>query len=524
MSAPPLPWERLADLAGAPAQPGTVHLVGGGPGDPGLVGLHAAHLLATATVVAHDRLSPPELLQLCHPDCHVVDVGKQPDRHPLSQDEINQLLVDHALAGEAVVRLKGGDPLVLGRGTEEALACRAAGVPFELVPAVTSAIAAPAYAGIPVTHRGVAGAFAVVTGHEDPTKPTSQVDWGALAAFPGTLVVLMGVGRLREIAAALVAGGRDPATPVALVRWGTTPRQEELHGTLADIADRVAAAGFGAPAVTVVGPVAELGRQLAWFTARPLHGRTVLVPRTRQQASQLSARLRALGAQPIEAPTIAIAPTRDPDRLRAAVARIRDGAYAWTALTSPNGVDAVWEAVTAQGGDARWLAGTRLAAVGSGTAARLERHGLRPDLVPDTFTTRGLAAALVAATAPGERVLLPRADLASPVLAEQLAAAGCEVEEVEAYRTVAVDALDDEVADGLRTGRIDAVALASSSTAANLVALLGDVPHPDVKVVSIGPVTSATCDELGMAVAAEADPHDIDGLVAAVARALSERC
>lgn len=510
-----LPSGGPIPFGGPPARPGTVALVGGGPGDPGLMTLRAARLLSTATFVAHDRLSPPEALRLCPPACEVVDVGKLPDRHALPQEEINRLLVERALAGAAVVRFKGGDPLVLGRGSEEAQACRAAGVPFEIVPGVTSAIAAPAYAGIPVTHRGVAPAFAVVTGHEDPAKGETQVDYAALAAFPGTLLLLMGVGRIGEIAAALVAAGRAAETPVTLVRWGTTPRQETLDATLATVGQRVAESDFGSPAVTVVGEVAGLREELRWFDTRPLHGVSVLVPRTRHQASELSERLRALGAEPVEAPTIAIEPGREPERLRAELAAVADGAYDWVVLTSSNGVDAVWASLEELGLDARLFAHARVAAVGPGTAAALAVRGLRADLVPERATTRGLAEALLATGGPG-RALLPRADLATPALTERLLAAGWEAVEVEAYRTVPAAGLPEEVARRLRDGDLDAIAFASSSTARNLLDLLGGPPHPDIKVVSIGPVTSETCRELGLRVDAEASPHDLDGVVAAL--------
>jgi len=515
----PTPWTAAEVFAGPPAAPGAVALVGGGPGDPGLVGLRAARLLSTATVVAHDRLSPPEVLALVPDGAEVVDVGKLPDRHPLSQDEINALLVDRALAGHAVVRFKGGDPFVLGRGSEEAQACRAAGVPFEVVPAVTSAIAAPAYAGIPVTHRAVAPAFAVVTGHEDPTKDATQVDWAALARFPGTLVLLMAVGRIRDIAAALVAAGKDPATPVAMVRWGTTPRQATLTATLADVGDEVARTGFGSPAVTVVGEVAALRDELAWFDRRPLSGVSVLVPRTRSQAGELSARLRALGADPVEAPTIAVEPSRTPGDLRARLRAMAGGDHDWVAFTSANAVEAVTAALADLGLDARAYGRVRIAAVGPGTAEALAAAGLTPDLVPARATTRDLAAALLAESAGrAARVLLPRADIATPALTDALAAAGWDTDEVEAYRTVPVDDLAPDVRHRLERGEVDVVALASSSTARNLVELLGGLPHPAVRVASIGPVTSATCRELGLRVDAEAVAHDLDGLVEAVVR------
>ena len=511
-------------FGGPPAEAGTVHLVGGGPGDPGLLSLRAVQLLRTATVVAHDRLSPPEALALCSAGARRIHVGKLPDRHALTQDEINDLLVREALDGHAVVRFKGGDPFVLGRGSEEAQACRDAGVPFEVVPGVTSAIAGPAYAGVPVTHRGLAPAFAVVTGHEDPTKDDTQVDWPALAAFPGTLVLLMGVGRMGRIARALIAAGRDGSTPVAVSQWASTPRQRTVLASLDTVEQAITGAGLSSPAVIVVGDVAALQPQLAWFEGagiewvarrRPLHGRRVLVPRTRQQASELSARLRSLGAQPVEAPTIAIEPTREPDALRKRIGEIAEGAYDWVALTSVNGVAALWQHLTALGADARALAGTRLAAVGSGTAAALRAHGLEPDLVPERYTTRGLGDALVA-TGPEQRALLPRADIATPALAELLRDAGWDVVDVEAYRTVRVAALDPQVHDELTAGVIDVVAFASSSTVRNLVDLLDGELHESVRVASIGPVTSDTCRSLGLRVDAEATPHDIDGLVDAV--------
>jgi len=525
-------WADAEVFAGAPATPGAVALVGGGPGDPGLVGLRAAKLLTSATFVAFDRLSPPEVLALCGPDCERLYVGKLPDRHALAQDEINRLLVRKAREGHAVVRFKGGDPFVFGRGSEEAQECAASGVPFEVVPAVTSAIAAPAYAGIPVTHRGASPAFAVVTGHEDPTKDELQVDWPALARFPGTLVLLMAVGRIGEIAAALLAAGKPPSTPVALVRWGTTPRQEVLTTTLADVGERVAETGFGSPAVTVVGDVAALRGELAWYERRPLFGVSVLVPRTRRQAGELSARLRALGAEPVEAPTIAIAPTREPERLAACLAAVGDGAYDWVAFTSANGVEAVGETLRATGADVRRFAGVGLAAVGPGTAAALADLGLRADLVPMPATTRALADALLAAAEPGgtrkapagdaraPRVLLPRADIATPTLTESLRGAGWQTDEVEAYRTVEVRELDPTVRRRLESGEVDAAAFASSSTVRNFIALFGGPPPARTRVASIGPVTSETCRELGVRVDAEASPHDLDGLVAAVLEAV----
>jgi uroporphyrinogen III methyltransferase/synthase len=508
-------------FGGPSAAPGTVALVGAGPGDPGLVTVRAARLVATASFVAYDRLAPPELLGLCRDDSETVYVGKQPDRHALDQAELNELLVAKAGGGHAVVRLKGGDPFVLGRGSEEADRCVAAGVGFEVVPGITSAVAAPAYAGIPVTHRGLAPAFAVATGHEDPEKPDSQVDYAALAAYPGTLVLLMAVGRVGEIAEALIAAGKPAGTPIALVRWGTTPRQQTLTATLAEVGTRVAETGFAAPAVAVVGDVVGWRDRLSWFESRPLHGVSVLVPRTRQQASELSERLRALGAEPVEAPTIAIEPTTEPEALRDALGRVRDGAYDWLVLTSANGVAAVWDGLRTLGGDARWLARVAIAAVGPGTAEALAARGLSSDLVPARYTTRGLADALVALDSGPGSALLPRADIATPTLSQALAEAGWEVSEVEAYRTVPTERLAPEVIERLDGGGIDVLAFASSSTVTNFVELAGGAPQPAPRVASIGPVTSQTCRELGLGVDPEAEPHDLDGLVAAVLAAAS---
>ncbi|HVM19716.1 MAG TPA: uroporphyrinogen-III C-methyltransferase [Egibacteraceae bacterium] len=508
-------------FGGPAAVPGTVYLVGGGPGDPGLLTLRGARLLSTATFVAHDRLSPPEALSLCRDDAEVVDVGKQPDRHALKQDEINALLVERAAAGAAVVRFKGGDPFVLARGSEEAQSCHAAGVPFEVVPGITSGIAAPAYAGIPVTHRGTVPAFAVVTGHEDPTKGDTQVDYDALARFPGTLLLYMGVGRLAEIAGALVAAGRPEDTPVALVQWGTTPGQRTVTGTLRNIAQRRDEAGLANPAMIVVGDVVALRDEIAWFEQRPLHGRCVLVPRTRHQAGELTERLRGLGARVIEAPTIAIEPSRDPHRLRDAVAAAADGAYDWVVFTSANGVEGTWAQVDALGGDTRLFARVAVAAVGEATAAALRDRGLRADLVPQRQTAQALGEALINQHGGPARALLPRADIATPVLAQALTGAGWTVDDVETYRTVPAGALPTPAVEALTGGAVDAVAFASSSTARNLVSLLGRGLPETTRVVSIGPSTSATCQELGLRVDAEAQPHDIDGLTAAVVRALS---
>ncbi len=512
-------FDVYAGLGGGPAQPGTVYLVGGGPGDPGLLTLRAAALLSTADVVLHDRLSPGEALQLVRPDATVLQVGKRYGEAGLTRGEVDALMAGHAADGRSVVRLKGGDPLVFGRGGEEAAALRLAGIPYEIVSGVTSAVAVPGAAGVPVTHRGLAAGFAVITGHEDPAKGGGHVDFATAAAFSGTLCFLMGVNHLPEIAEQLVKHGRPADTPASVIRWGTTPRQRVVTGTLETIAGDVEAAGLRSPAVTVVGEVAGLQEALAWRERLPLFGKRVLVPRTRAQASGLSARIRTLGGWPIEAPTIEIRPGDEAD-LRGSLHDLRDGAFVAVCFTSPNGVAAVADAIEALGFDARVFAEVRtIACVGPGTAAALwERLRLRPDLLPPAATTESLAEAFP--TGEG-RVLLPRADIATELLPAGLQAKGYEPVDVVAYVTGRPDDLPPQAIEALVAGEVDLLAFASSSTARNFVELIGDRPWSG-RVVSIGPVTSATCRELGLDVAVEADPHDLDGLVAALVEAAGQ--
>jgi len=484
----------------------TVHLVGAGPGDPGLLTVRGAEVLGRADVVVYDRLVHPSLVDLAPPDAVRVYVGKAPGRAEIEQPDINALLVEHGRAGRAVVRLKGGDPFVFGRGGEEAEALAAAGVPFEVVPGITSAIGAPAYAGIPVTHRGTSTHFTVVTGHEDPAKGSADVDWEALAKAGGTLVILMGAGRVGDIAARLVAGGRPPETPVAAVRNGTRAEQQTVRATLATIAD----AGVRAPAAIVVGEVA--GLDLAWFETRPLFGRSVVVTRAREQTSALRHRLESLGAAVIELPAIAIEPLafHVPDLSR----------HAWLVFTSANGVAAFFDRGLAPAGlDARVLAGLRVAVIGPGTANALTTRGVRPDLLPERFVAESLLEAFPPPSTEGERVLVARAEQARDVLPAGLSERGYEVDVLPVYRTVTATP-DPTALERVRTGGVDALTFTSSSTVTNLCDLLGAVPAPQPLVVSIGPVTSKTAKERGLRVDVEASEHTIDGLVAALLRAL----
>jgi len=485
----------------------TVWLVGAGPGDPGLLTLRGAEVLRAAEVVVHDRLANPALLDLAPPDALRISVGKAPGNVEMDQDGINAVLVEHGASGKRVVRLKGGDPFVFGRGGEEAEALMAAGVAFEVVPGITSAIAAAAYGGIPVTHRGLSTHVTIVTGHEDPAKGRTDVDWEALARAGGTLVILMGASRLGDIADRLIAGGRAPATPVAAVRNGTRADQRTVRATLATIAD----AGVRAPSAIVVGAVAAL--DLAWFENRPLFGRRIVVTRAREQASELRLQLEALGAEVLELPAIRVEPV---DFVLPAL-----GGYSWLVFTSANGVRAFFErGLDAAGLDARALGGLRLAAIGPGTAAALEARGLRPDLVPDRFVAESLLEGFPAPATPGERVLLARAEQARDVLPEGLGERGYVVDVLPVYRTVPAEP-DPSVVEQIRAGKVDALTFTSSSTVTNFVDAIGELTGPQPLVVSIGPVTSATARERGLRVDAEADPHTIEGLVEAALQAIA---
>ncbi|MEA2455527.1 MAG: uroporphyrinogen methyltransferase / synthase [Thermoleophilaceae bacterium] len=478
-----------------------MYLVGAGPGDPGLMTRRSLELIAAADVVLYDRLIPPGALDGAPPGAELRYVGKEPGKPAVEQEQINAQLVELGLAGRRVVRLKGGDPFVFGRGGEEAEALAAAGVRFEIVPGVTAGVAAPAYAGIPVTHRDAASAVAFVTGHEDPSKDGSALDWEALARFPGTLVFYMGIKNLPLIAERLTAAGRDAAQPVAVVARGTLSGQRTVAGTLEDIAARVAEAEVRPPAITLVGPVAELRETLAWLEQRPLHGEVVAVTRARAQASELAGRLRGLGAEVVEAPAIRIEPVPvDLPPLES---------YALICLTSPNGVRLLFDALP---GDARSLAGTRLAAIGPGTAAALRERGIEADVVPERFVAEGLLEALADEPLEGQRVLVARAAEARDVLPEGLRERGAEVDVLALYRTVA-EPLRAAHAEALKAATY--VTFTSSSTVRFFLEGGGVVP-PEARVASIGPVTGATLREHGLEPDVEAERHDIDGLVAAL--------
>ncbi len=513
-------------------EPGIVYLVGAGPGDPGLMTRRSLELIAEADAILYDRLIPGDALDGAREDCELRYVGKAPGDVAMSQEDIGALLVELGQAGKRVVRLKGGDPFVFGRGGEEAEALRAAGVPFEVVPGITAGVAASAYAGIPVTHRDAASAVAFVTGHQAPENDR-DVDWNGLAAFPGTLVFYMGVKNLPLIADALIAAGRDPAEPAAVVRRGTLPDQQTVTAPLADISDRVAEAGLKAPAITVVGPVVGLRDTLAWLERRPLHGKRVAVTRARAQASGLAARLRALGAEVVETPAIRIEPRPVAGEIATAIDAL--SGYALVCFTSTNGVRLFFAALAAQGLDARTLAGSIVAAIGPGTARELEQHGVRADVVPSRSIAEALVEALADTPVEGRRVLVARAGEGREVLPDALRERGAEVDDVALYDTV-VEPLSEEQRALL--ANVDYVTFTSASSVRNLLDSLGDAnvtPTDEfaspgqqkpaasavgtlgrARVVSIGPVTTAEAQARGLEVDVKASQHDVDGLVAAL--------
>ncbi len=476
----------------------TVYLVGSGPGDPGLLTVRALELIGQADVIVHDRLIPAQALACARPEAELIDVGKEGSGRSADQGEINRLLVEHGRE-RSVVRLKGGDPFLFGRGGEEVQVLVEAGIPFEVVPGVTAGLGAPAYAGVPVTHRDLASAVAFVTGHENPAKSDSALDWEALARFPGTLVVYMGVRQLESIGRRLIDAGRSAEEPVVVVERGTLPEQRVFEGTLASLHEL----GARAPAVAVIGPVARLRATGAWFERRPLSGVTVAVTRAREQASGLGARLRSLGARVIEAPAIRIVP------LDVSLPDLR--AYDLICLSSPNGVELLFARMADRGLDARALAGATVAAIGPGTAGALRAHGIVADVVPERFVAEGLVEALV--QRPVTRALVARAAEARDVLPEALRERGAEVDVLALYETVA-DELSDAQLEQVRGA--DYVTFTSSSTVRYLVGSLGAEAALTGRLISIGPVTSQALRDHGLEADVEAARHDIEGLIEAL--------
>ena len=497
--------------------PGMVYLVGAGPGDYKLISVKGHEYIQMADTIVYDRLADERLLAAARPDAEMIYVGKASSQHTMRQEEINQVLVDKALEGKTVVRLKGGDPFVFGRGGEEALKLVENGIPFEVVPGITSAISVPAYAGIPVTHRGIATSFAVVTGHEDPTKSESTIKWDKLATGVDTLVFLMGVENLPHITAKLIENGRPATTPAAVIRWGTKPEQSVLETTVGRAAQDVAEQGLKPPAIFLVGEVAALRQQLAWFDTKPLFGKTVLVTRAREQASALTNELEKLGARCIEAPAIKIVEPESFQPLDDAFKKLAQ--YDWVIFTSANGVERFFERLWLDGYDCRALAHAKVAAIGSQTAAKLKNYGIKADIVPPEFRAEGIVDALQGEIQPGMNILLARALEARDVLPEKLREMGASVNVVPVYRTVTGTADRDLVREQLQSAAIDVVTFTSSSTVTNLLQLLGDDGTKLIqkaKVACIGPITAETCEEYGIKTDVKAEEYTITGLVKAI--------
>ncbi len=493
---------------------GRCYLVGAGPGDLGLVTLRAKQLIERADVVIYDYLCNPEILKWAPEKAEIIYAGKKAGAHTLKQEEINALLLEKTGAGKQVVRLKGGDPFLFGRGGEEAQALAAAKVAFEIVPGVTSAIAAPAYAGIPVTHRELTSHVTFFTGHEDPGKSESAIDYEALAKLGGTQVMLMGVERIETIAQEMLSHGVRPDLPVALVRWGTTTRQQSIHGTLQNIAQRVGEAGFMPPAVAIFGDVVSLGDELRWFDRRPLFGKRIVVTRTRKQAGALSEQLHELGADVIELPTIRIEPPAD---LRAFAELVQDAhAYDWIVFTSTNGVSAFFEMFYKLYDDTRDMGGARIAAIGPATAQRVRDFHLKVDLQPDEYVAEAVVREFKKeGDLENLRILIARAEEARDLLPKQLEALGAIVDVAFAYRTVAETDDRTEAKSRLATEGADMITFTSSSTVENFLALGLPWPH-GMRVASIGPITSRKARDRGLTIAVEAKRHDIPGLVEAI--------
>ena len=498
-----------------------IYLVGSGPGDPGLLTLKGARCLEMADVVVYDRLAPESLLGHAGPEAELVYVGKRPGAPSMSQEEINGLLVEFGRAGKTVVRLKGGDPYIFGRGGEEALDLLEAGVPFEVVPGVTSGVAAPAYAGIPVTHRGVSTSVAFITGHEDPTKEHQDVDWSRVANAADTLVLYMGIGRLKKISDELISAGKDPDTPAACVRWGTRPDQQTVSGTLGDIAEKVVEADLKPPAITVIGEVVSLREKgLDWFERRPLFGRRIVVTRARIQAGELSAMLRDLGAEVVEFPTIEIKPPDDFGPLDKAILEL--DSYGWLIFTSTNGVEAFMGRLGHHDLDARAVPReTKIAAIGPATADRVRDFGLRVDVVPREYRAESLLEEMSGRPLAGEKILIPRAKVAREILPEKLREAGAEVVVPPAYESVPSAEGKTEVARLIDGDEIDFVTFTASSTVENFVSTFGEAEAArlleETRVACIGPITAATAAGYGLRVDAEAREYTIPGLVETIA-------
>ncbi|HHW47639.1 MAG TPA: uroporphyrinogen-III C-methyltransferase [Clostridiaceae bacterium] len=494
--------------------PGKVYITGVGPGDYKLITLKAIECISRADVIVYDRLVSDRILGFARKDAELIYVGKIPGLHAVSQEKINGILVEKALEGKVVARVKGGDPFVFGRGGEEAEALRENGIEFEIVPGVTSAVAVPAYAGIPVTHRDFCSSFHVITGHERPDKENSLVDYGELAGLRGTLVFLMGVKSLPEICQSLIDNGKDRGTPAAVIEKGTTSEQRKITGTLEDIAQKAAEAGVRSPAITVIGDVVSLNGKLDWFPRGKLTGKRIIVTRSREQASKLVDKIEELGGMAIEFPTIRIEGPEDFTHFDQVLKRLPG--YEWLVFTSENGVKAFFGRMMTNRIDIRSLAGVKLAAIGEATMEALNKYGLNVDYVPEKYTNRELLKGFPPSGGDSPKILLARGNLSDKKLVEGLKAKGYEVEDLIVYRTVLGDGRREDILEMIEEGGIDYITFTSSSTVRNFVSILGQEnisKTSGIKVLCIGPVTAKTAEESGLKVTAVADRYTIDGLV-----------
>lgn len=493
---------------------GFVHIVGAGPGDPGLITVRGRECIAQADVVVYDYLACEQLLELARPGAELIYAGKIGGRHNHEQWQINDLLVEKALSGKTVTRLKGGDPFIFGRGGEECEALAAAGILFEIVPGVTAGIGAAAYAGIPLTHRHVTTSVAFVTGHEDPEKESSDIDWERLSLGSGTIVFYMGVKTLPQITRSLVEHGRAPETPVALVRWGTRPEQQIISGTLADIAEIARKAAFKAPAITIVGEVVKLREKLRWFDARPLFGKGILVTRSADQAGEFTRMLTAKGAAVFECPTIKLIQPRSWAEIDGEIKRL--SLFDWAIFTSANAVNFFFDRLTAKGLDCRAFGSCRICAVGPKTAALLAARGIKADLMPADYKAEGVVAEFKKIDLSGKRVLCPRADKARELIPQELGKRGAVVAAPVAYRNTLPDSLPGSALLALEEQRIHCVTFTSSSTVENLAAILGENRMlrllEGVTVAAIGPITARTCREFGLDVHIEPEKYTLENM------------
>lgn len=504
---------------------GKVYLIGAGPGDPGLITVKGLECIGKADVIIYDYLASPMFLQHAKKNAENIYVGKKGGDHTLAQEKISALIVEKAKTGLIVARLKGGDPFIFGRGAEEAEELINAGIPFEIVPGVTSAIAAPAYAGIPLTHRSFTSTVAFVTGHEDPTKEESSIDWASLVKGIGTIVFLMGVKNLPNITKQLISHGMQSDTPVALVRWGTTNKQMTVTGTLDNIVERVESAGLKSPAIIVVGGVVKLRETMQWFENRPLMGKRIVVTRARQQASELVKILSDLGAECLECPTIKVVSPADWGPLDTAIDNL--SSYDWLVFTSVNGVNFFFERLFKQDRDVRAFSNLRTASIGPATAKRMFDFGLKSDIVPESYVAESIIEAFAQEDIKGKKVLLPRAKEARPILPVELAKMGAIVDEVTAYRTENVRDNVDALVTGLEQGTIDLITFTSSSTVKNFHALIPPEKFNDlmkgVTIASIGPITTDTAKALGFNVHIAAESYTISGLCDAIVQFYNQK-